>query len=64
MYGSSFQLEQSMNTSRQMNASATSNEKTWVALVLALIILAVSTSSFAGSKQPKLAGGNGNAQGR
>ena len=44
------------------------NEKSQVNLVfwfsLIFLVISISNVSLAGSKQPKLAGGNGNSQGR
>lgn len=69
MYGQ-FHHAQSIRTERSTHAKANiflGNEKkpkSALFVSLLLICLSVSTVSFAGSKQPRLAGGNGNAQGR
>ena len=64
MYGSSFHLEQSINTNRMMKTSSSSSEQNWNAVIFAFWLLARSTSSFAGPSQPRLPGGNGNVRGR
>lgn len=68
MYGQ-FHHAQSIRTERSTHAKANiflgnEKQKKTVFISLLLVCLSVSTASFAGSKQPKLAGGNGNAQGR
>ena len=72
MYGSQFHLEQTLNTKRfstsqlEKNYSTTQscNKKKWLSMGFLLIGLTLSTISFAGSSQPRLAGGNGDARGR
>lgn len=68
MYGQ-FHIQQSLRTSKIQSAKPL-HDKTigpkaiakW--LTLSCIILSFSVTSFAGSKQSQLKGGNGNAQGR
>lgn len=64
MYGSSFQLEQSINTNRLMRTSSPKSEKSWIAIIVAVALLTISAASFAGPSTPRLPGGNGNANGR
>ena len=72
MYGSQFHLEQTLNTKRfstsqlekNISITNTKNKKSWLMTGLILIGLSMSTMTFAGSSQPRLKGGNGNANGR
>lgn len=72
MYGSSFHLEQAINTKRistidlQNSISAPKSEKKKSFMIAGLItlMLTISAASFAGPSTPRLPGGNGNANGR
>jgi hypothetical protein len=68
MYGQ-FHNEQSLRTTKLSLTKSFSEKKTgskkslfFISLLLAVFV--VSTASFAGGSQPRLKGGNGNAQGR
>ena len=68
MYGQ-FHNAQSLRTSKVVVAKSFTEKKVSKVKVmgfisLILLTLSVSVTSFAGPSQPKLKGGNGNAQGR
>lgn len=70
MYGQ-FHNQFTLTSKRSKSSSAneflkTKNERKtfWAFITLLLITISVSSTTFAGSSQPKLRGGNGNAQGR
>ena len=71
MYGSQFHFEQNLNVKRlstsllEKNISIPNKKKSnCVILGLITLSLTISTITFAGSSQPRLAGGNGNSNGR
>lgn len=72
MYGSSFHLEQSMNSKRistielhnQVSKPKSDKKKSFMIAGLVTLMLTISAASFAGASTPRLPGGNGNANGR
>jgi len=72
MYGQfhTFQSSHAKNFSitkknqKNLTGKAANKKQVIVFLSILLVVCLASTSSFAGPKQPKLAGGNGNANGR
>ena len=72
MYGSQFHLEQALQTKRfstlqlekNISISKSYKKSNWLNIGFLLIGLTLSTITFAGSSQPRLAGGNGNVRGR
>ena len=72
MYGSNFQIEQAMNTKRfstmklqgSINRPKSEMNKSYLMVTLISLMLIISTACLAGSSQPKIAGRNGNANGR
>lgn len=72
MYGTQFHLEQAVSTKRlsttqlekNLSNSNSSMKKNWLIFGLILIGISLSSVTFAGLSQPRLAGGNGNANGR
>lgn len=73
MYGSQFHFEQAINVKKlstsllETNVSQSTSEKkksNWLMFGLVILGLSLSTMTFAGSSQPRLPGGNGNARGR
>lgn len=71
MYGSSFQFEQAITAKKFQTAplhqtckNSSREKKSLFIVSLVVAMLLTSTVTLAGSKQPKIAGGNGNARGR
>ena len=72
MYGSQFHLEQALSTKRystsqlekNTSVSITSKKHSWVMVGLIFLGLTISSITLAGPSQPRIAGGNGNANGR
>ena len=72
MYGSQFHLEQALSTKRHSTSqleknsfvSTSSKKNSWIMVGLILLGLTISSITLAGPSQPRIAGGNGNANGR
>lgn len=67
MYGSQTHFEQNQKIESLKNRNFKKSKitsKDLKIIITTMALIAVANISFAGPKQPKLAGGNGNAQGR
>ena len=72
MYGSSFHLEQSINSKvvstmdfhKSISTPTSQKKKTFMFAGLIMLLLSLSVASYAGPSQPRLPGGNGNVRGR
>ena len=71
MYGSQFHFEQALTNQRAATVSLSKNvslpkkdKRPWLIALLTIVTISISTIACAGPSQPKISGGNGNANGR